>query len=219
MTSFNPNWESYLAKDYAKYIDENTLKYRSDEIDAIEAWLSENPTKYPAEIEIGSNRGRFLLGLARARKDAYFLGIELKSSLVRISNNKLRREGLSHAKVINADARIALPMLFKPQSVDAIYVLFPDPWWKKKHAKRKLLNEEFFALMHSFLKPHGVFVLKTDVLDYFNDVKELIASLPTYKLIEIDDVPHHESWELTTRERHCVKDGTPFYALGALRLA
>lgn len=218
MLAYNPDWETYLQRHYAAHMPETVFKYRSDEIEYIEQWRAQNAIQYPAEVEIGSNRGRFILGLCRARKDYNFVGIELKSSLVRLANNKLKRESLDNGKVINADARLAIPILFEPQSLSAIYVLFPDPWWKKKHAKRKLLDHAFFSLIHHFLKPGGVFVLKTDVLDYFNDVQTLLSGLQEYKPITQDQIPHQELWEQTTRERHCIADATPYYCLGAVRL-
>lgn len=213
MTPINPHWMSLKEEPYAAYIPDEVLKYRSDEIENVRRWSKENTLSTPLEIEIGSNRGRFILGLARARRDCSFLGIELKSSLVRLSNNKLAREGLDNGKVIHADARIAIPMLCKPKSVSAVYVLFPDPWWKKRHARRRLLDETFFDLLHVFLKDHGVFVLMTDVRAYYDHVHAYLAESKNYDIIDNADIPHRDTWELTTRERYCVKDNTPYDTL------
>lgn len=218
MTPMNPNWQTYKTSEFASDIPDDVFQYRSDEIDTILAWREANPIEYPIEVEIGSNRGRFILGLARARRHTHFLGIELKSSLCRLSANKLAREGLTNGKILNADARLAIPILFRPNSLSAIYVLFPDPWWKKRHARRRLLDDSFFLLAHKFLQPNGTFVLKTDVRDYFEAVRDYLAASPLFAIIDNADIPHHESWELTTRERHCVADNTPYDMLAAQKI-
>lgn len=213
MTPINPNWMSLKEEAFAAYIPDEVLKYRSDEIENVRVWSKENTISTPIEIEIGSNRGRFILGLARGRRDCFFLGIELKASLVRLSNNKLKREGLDNGTVINADARIAIPMLCKPKSVSAVYVLFPDPWWKKRHERRRLLDETFFELLHEFLTDDGVFVLMTDVRAYYENVRDYLAQSELFDIIDNADIPHRNTWELTTRERHCIADNTPYDTL------
>ncbi|MBQ1925885.1 MAG: hypothetical protein II767_02270 [Proteobacteria bacterium] len=218
MTPLNPDWQKLKAEPFGAHIPDEILQYRSDEIQRILDWKAQNPIALPAEIEIGSNRGCFLLGLARGRRDTSFLGIELKESLCRISANKLAREGLTNGHVIHADARLALPVLFEPGSVDAIYVLFPDPWWKKRHARRRLLDDSFFEMAHVFLKPGGHFVLKTDVLDYFDAVEEFLKASPCFEFVDIKDVPGNETWTLSTRERHCLEDGLPYKQLAIRNL-
>ncbi len=152
------------------------------------------------------------MGLARKRTTSV-LGIELKESLCRIAVNKLARENLTNGHVIHADAKLAIPILFQPGSLDAIYVLFPDPWWKKRHARRRLLDDSFFEMAHDFLKPGGFFVLKTDVLDYFDAVDEYLQKMPCFERVTLDDVPGHEAWTLSTRERHCLEDNLPYKSL------
>ncbi len=218
MTPLNPDWLELKKEPYGPYIPDEVLQYRSDEIKRIVEWSNENPIPLPAEIEIGSNRGCFLLGLTRGRRDVSFLGIELKESLCKVSARKLEREGLSNGHVIHADARLALPVLFRPNTVDAIYVLFPDPWWKRRHARRRLLDDSFFETAHQFLKPGGYFVLKTDVLDYFEAVEEYLKASPCFEFVDISDVPGHETWTLSTRERHCLEDGLPYKQLAVRNL-
>ena len=218
MTPMNPNWMELKNQPFAAYIPDEILQYRSDEIQRIQEFAQSHELPCPAEVEIGSNRGCFLLGLARGRRDTSFLGIELKESLCRISANKLAREGLTNGHVIHADARLALPVLFEPGSVDAIYVLFPDPWWKKRHARRRLLDDSFFEMAHVFLKPGGHFVLKTDVLDYFDAVEEFLKASPCFEFVDIKDVPGNETWTLSTRERHCLEDGLPYKQLAIRNL-
>ena len=213
MTPLNPQWTELKQQSFAAYIPDEVLKYRSDEIARIMEWKAANPVSLPAGVEIGSNRGCFLLGLARGQREVSCLGIELKSSLCRIASNKLAREGLTNGHVIHADARLAIPVLFEPGTLEAIYVPFPDPWWKKRHARRRLLDDGFFEMAHAFLKPGGHFVLKTDVLDYFDAVDEYLSSLSCFERVEISSVPGSDSWTLSTRERHCLEDVLPYRQL------
>ena len=124
----NPEWTELKKQPFAAWLPDEILQYRSDEIDKILEWGKTNELPLPAEVEIGSNRGCFLMGLARKRTTTV-LGIELKPSLCRVASNNLARENLSNGHVIHADAKLAIPILFKPGTLDAIYVLFPDPWW------------------------------------------------------------------------------------------
>ena len=218
MTPLNPNWTELKKEPFAQYIPDEILQYRSDEIERILAWAKENPISLPAEVEIGSNRGCFLLGLARKRETSV-LGIELKESLCKISARKLANEGLDNGHVIHADAKLALPVLFEPGTLDAIYVLFPDPWWKRRHARRRLLDDSFFEMAHAFLKPGGFFVLKTDVLDYFDAVEEYLKASPCFDLVEITEVPGQDKWTKSTRERHCLEDGLPYKQLAVRNIA
>ena len=207
-------WKVLKNEPFAQFIPDNVLKYRTKEVYTIQNWAKENPVSYPAEIEIGSNRGRFMLGLCRARRDVQFYGIELKTSLCRITTNKLLREGLTNGHILNADARLALPILFKEKSVSAIYVLFPDPWWKERHAKRRIMDDFFFNLARFLLVPGGHIVLKTDVRSYYDTVAEYVDNSEYFERIPIEEVPFSNTWELTTRERHCVADGTPYDNMG-----
>ena len=219
MTPMNPNWTELKKQPFGPYVPDEVLQYRSDEVEEILKWSAQNPIPLPAEVEIGSNRGCFLLGLARGRRDVSFWGIELKAALCRVSANKLAREGLDNGHVIHADAKLAIPILFQPGTLSAIYVLFPDPWWKRRHARRRLLDDGFFEMAHIFLKPGGCFVLKTDVLDYFEAVDEYLQANPCFERIDIADVPGSETWTHSTRERHCLEDNVPYKSLAIRNLA
>src|SRR5690606_38038826 len=93
--------------------------------------------------------------------------------------------------------------------------MFPDPWWKKRHAKRRLVDTDFLAMLGWVLRPGGLFILKTDVARYARHVKECVAANPGFTRVKIDEVPNHDTWEPTTRERHCVADGLPIYTVFA----
>ena len=73
-------------------------------------------------------------------------------------------------------------------------------------------------MAHTFLKPGGCFVLKTDVLDYFDAVDEYLQHLPCFERIAIEDVPSSKVWTLSTRERHCLEDNLAYKSLAIRKL-
>ncbi len=214
----NPNWQDLKALPFGQYINDVVFQYRSDEIHNILEWKKNNPLPSPIEVEIGSNYGKFLLGLARGRREMNFLGIELKSSLVHRFVKRIEREGDTNCKCINADARLAIPVLFEPNSIDAIYVLFPDPWWKKRHASRRLLDDAFFDMAHTFLKLGGMVVVKTDVRPYYETVFEALQKDARYAFIPNDQIPNSDKWDLTNREQHCIENEVPYDMLAIKKL-
>lgn len=215
----DPEWEKLAAQPFGQWIKEGVLKYRSAEI---RSWISqreEDPPKKPAEVEIGTNRGRFLRSLCLGRPDVSFYGIEIKKGLTGVANRRLERSDADNGVVFHGDARVVLPVYFGENSLDAIYVLFPDPWWKKRHAKRRLVDEDFMKLVAWVLRPGGFFILKSDVFRYARHVQRCVVASERFERKKISDVPGHDVWEPTTRERHCLEDGLPVHAVVARRIS
>lgn len=215
MRAVDPQWESLQAR-YGAWIEDGILKYRADEIRRYEAQREATPPTRPAEVEIGSNRGRFLKGLCAGRPQVRFYGVELKRGLCNVAARRLARNGLENGQVIHGDARLVLPVFFGQASLQCVYVLFPDPWWKERHAKRRLLEPEFMRLVHECLEPGGHLVVFTDVAGYARAVHDDLQSLEAlYARVTREEVPGHETWVPTTRERHCVEDGLVVHRLYA----
>jgi tRNA (guanine-N7-)-methyltransferase len=120
----------------------------------------------PVAIEIGPGRGEFLLTSARAAPERNFFAIEHSQSRTREISARLATTGLTNARVVSGDA-VCLVDLFPPASVAAFYVLFPDPWWKRRHEKRRLWTPRFVTGIRRALIPGGTVELVTDVRDYF----------------------------------------------------
>lgn len=120
----------------------------------------------PVAIEIGPGRGEFLLASARADPQRNFFAIEHSASRTREIAARLDKSGIENARVICGDA-VCLIELLPEGSVAAFYVLFPDPWWKRRHKKRLLWTPRFAAGVHRALRRGGTVELVTDVPDYF----------------------------------------------------
>ncbi len=121
----------------------------------------------PVEIEIGFGKGLFLLNASAARSNRNFLGIEKERAYTLFTATRIAKRQRGNVRLISADARWLLKEWIAEASVHALHIYFPDPWWKKRHHKRRLFNEEFAARLVQVLQPCGVLHFATDVKEYF----------------------------------------------------
>lgn len=138
------------------------------------------PSSQRQVIEIGFGNGEATLEIAKAFPDTGFLGIEVHPPGVGHLLNEIRKEGLSNLRVLRHDAVEVVEALAE-NSIDAFHVFFPDPWPKKKHHKRRLLQKEFLLALARALKPGGVFYFATDWEEYAEEVLADLLSLPVYQ--------------------------------------
>ncbi len=131
----------------------------------------------PLEVEIGSGKGLFLRTAAAARAEADFLGIEIVPSYARLAAAGLARRGLNNAVVVIGDAARVLAEVLPDGSAAAVHVYFPDPWWKRRHKKRRVLQETLVRDVARVLRPGGVLHLWTDVREYFDTALGLLAEI------------------------------------------
>ena len=130
----------------------------------------------PLEVEVGSGKGLFLRNAARSRPDVDFLGIEIAHKYARFAAAGLAKAGLPNGRVVSGDAARIFAELIPDASLAAIHVYFPDPWWKKRHRKRRVMNEAFLAHVERALLPGGALHFWTDVEEYFQATLELLAA-------------------------------------------
>ena len=167
----------------------------------------------PWEVEVGSGKGLFLAAAAAALPERNFLGFEIAHKYARYTAARLARRNLPNACVSNADALRFFAELLPEASLSAVHVYFPDPWWKARHKKRRVLNERFLADVVRTLQPGGRLHFWTDVEEYFQSTLELIRRLPA--LAGPFDVPPadpaHELDYRTHFERRTRLNGLPVY--------
>jgi tRNA (guanine-N7-)-methyltransferase len=171
------------------------------------SWEKAFGRQAPLMLEVGFNRGRFITELAHRNPDHNVVGIEIRR---RFGILLARQCGLAddpkNLRVIWGDAKILLPKLFAAGSLSDMFVTFPDPWWKKRHEKRRLVDTQFAAEISEKLQAGGHIWVKSDVAMIADEIKEALISRPELgKLVpfEPDDLP------LTHRERACIKKGLP----------
>jgi len=117
-------------------------------------------------IEIGFGYGEVLLTQAEQNKETAFIGCEVYLAGLAKLMEKISTSNISNILVYQGDGRQLVQSL-KDESIDSIMILFPDPWPKKRHHKRRIINEEFLKLMAKKLKFKGELIIATDHLNYF----------------------------------------------------
>jgi tRNA (guanine-N7-)-methyltransferase len=135
------------------------------------------PPGRAVEVELGCADARFLFERAAADPSRTYVGIEIRAELVSQVNRKARREGLP-VEAVFANANADLPALFSPGSVTRFYVNFPDPWFKKRHHKRRVLTAELVATMSAQLAPGGELFFQSDVFDPALDAMAVLEEEP-----------------------------------------
>ena len=120
----------------------------------------------PRTLEIGFGNGDSLAQMAEAAPDTDFLGIEVHRPGIGHLLQEIERRGLRNVRVMNRDAVEVLEGQIPPASLDRVLLFFPDPWHKKKHHKRRILQPRFIALLARALRPGGHFHMATDWQDY-----------------------------------------------------
>ena len=129
-------------------------------------WVALFGDDHPVELEVGSGKGLFLANAARANPGRNFLGVEISRKYARLAAERLAKQGIANARVWAGDARDVLAP--GPGSEPrAVHVYFPDPWWKKRHKKRRVFNETLLAEIERTLKPGGELHVASDVEEYF----------------------------------------------------
>src|SRR5262249_1630393 len=119
------------------------------------AWDAVFGNDHPVEIEVGFGKGLFLVTTAQAHPEHNFLGIEIVRKYQLFTATRIAKRGVQNVRLAKADARLFLRDLVAAESVHGMHVYFPDPWWKKRHQKRRLFTSEFIEQCARVLKPGG----------------------------------------------------------------
>lgn len=136
-------------------------------------WAALFGARRPLIVELGFGYGAFLLHLARQHPDANVIGVEIANRCLAHVEARIAREGWPNVRVIHSTAETALHHLFEPASVWQVHINFPDPWFKKRHGHRRLMQRDTLDAMVNRLQPGGELYLATDILEY----AELSAAL------------------------------------------
>jgi tRNA (guanine-N7-)-methyltransferase len=165
------------------------------------------------EFDVGCHKGRFLVDMAEAYPDRNFLGIEQQADRVERAQKKIDRRALNNARVILGEGWETL-RTFPPACAGYIHVLFPDPWPKRKHHSRRLVQTDFLKTCAHLLKPGGILRLVTDDADYARFMRNH-ASNVTHLFVPTEE---ERTYPITEFQYKFITDGRPFYEL-LLRLA
>ena len=136
----------------------------------------------PVEIDLGCGDGAFLAALARENPAHNFLGIERLLGRVRSVCRKVARLELKNARVLRMESTYAVANLLPAGSVTAFHLLFPDPWPKRRHHRRRAFTREFLLAIHRALIAGGLFHVATDHADYFRQIEKVIAATDIFAI-------------------------------------
>ena len=176
------------------------------------------------ELEIGPGRGWFLVERAAAEPRAALVGLEIRRKWAAIVDARLAKRGLaSRARVFAEDAAHALPRIVPDACVRRVFLHFPDPWWKKRHAKRLVMKDAFLAQVARLLEPGGELFVQTDVEERAAEYEGLVGLEPRF--VPAGDTPpsprvaDHGYIARSPRERRAIADGLPVHRMRWTRAA
>jgi tRNA (guanine-N7-)-methyltransferase len=144
-----------------------------------------NESNAPIEVDMGSHKGTFLVAMAKMYPHHRFLGVERQASRVERCQKKIERAGLLNAFTVQAEGLAVLRDLGLKAAV--IHVSFPDPWPKRRHWTKRLVNDRFLRDAWNCLEPQGVLRLMTDDAAYFNAMEIAATACDGFVAVEWDD--------------------------------
>jgi tRNA (guanine-N7-)-methyltransferase len=174
-------------------------------------WASVFARAAKLSVEIGCGGGRTVIGMALARPDWNFVGIERAGEYYRILLDRAEKRALPNLRITRTEAAYLIARFFPPACVNEYHIYFPDPWPKKRHHKRRLFSESFCAELRRTLVSGGVLNFATDHQDYYT---ELLPRLRTTLSVSEHPAPWEDAPEgRTNYEVKYVKQGRPIYRL------
>jgi tRNA (guanine-N7-)-methyltransferase len=172
----------------------------------------------PVEMEIGIGKGTFITEQARARPDVNFFGIEWARWFWRYASDRLRRHNCTNARTVRAEALYFLTEFVRDESLSVLHVYFPDPWPKKRHHKRRLIQEPFTRQAERALARGGRLQIVTDHKDYFEQIERVVGA-SGLTVVDYNRPGSAGDGEFvgTNFERKYAREGRPFYAIAAVK--
>jgi tRNA (guanine-N7-)-methyltransferase len=162
----------------------------------------------PLEMDLGCGEGAFLVAMAAKYPERNFLGIERLLGRVRKVCRMVVHHQLTNARLLRIETAYALRYVLPPESVTTAHVLFPDPWPKRHHQSRRLIQDGFMEALHGILVPGGELRVKTDDQPYFLWMEKVFAKAKGYERI---DWPEDAEYPQTNFERRFLAQGLPIY--------
>ena len=175
-------------------------------------WDAAFGSRGPLELEIGCGAGGFALEYARRNPSVRYVAMEWRKKFAREVAHRAGVRGITNLKVIEGDAKLEVPRLFRPGSLAVIHLQFPDPWWKTAHFKRAIVRKDFAAVLLTLLTPGGVFEMRTDVEERAHQMLKILEEVGFHNALGKgvfhpalpEEVP-------STRERRYLQTGEPVY--------
>lgn len=143
----------------------------------------------PIEVDLGSGDGSFLVQAAAANPAIDFLGIERLAGRIRRTHRRITQRGLTNARVLLVETSYAVQRMLPENSVALFHLMFPDPWPKRRHWRRRVVTEDFLAAIHRALTPDGLLRIATDQTSYFCEIERLVAKSARFVITSDSEMP------------------------------
>ena len=194
---------------YAQLLDRYALAYSPHALDFAVAFGRAAPTI----LEIGCGMGETTAAIAQAHPHHNYLGVEVHSPGVGSLLKLIEEKQLANLRIIQHDAVDVVELMIRPESLAGIHIFFPDPWPKKRHQKRRLIQPRFVQLLASRLMPGGYIHLATDWQDYAEQMLDVLASAPLLENTAPGFAPRPDYRPPTKFEQRGLKLGHPVWDL------
>ena len=153
------------------------------------------PSAEQVVLEIGFGMGEATALIARDLPNTGYLAVEVHKPGIGKLMARIEELALSNIRIIEGDAHPIITTMIPDKSVDGVHLFFPDPWPKKRHHKRRIVNTEFLALIHPKIKDGGFFHIATDWVPYAEHIAEVFAASPLFS----GGVVERPEWRPVTR--------------------
>jgi len=171
----------------------------------------------PLQVDLGCGDGSFLCELAHLHQDKNFLGIE--RLVGRVAKACRKASPLDNVRVLNVESSYAVGYLLPEASVETFYLLFPDPWPKRRHQRRRIVRLDFLDSIHRALEDGGSLRIATDQLDYFEKIRVLAENYSGFTIVDPNVDSDRNDLPLTKFERRFSALGAPIYRLALRKIS
>ena len=175
----------------------------------------------PLHIDIGCGKGIFVMQMAELQPDWNFLGLEIREPLVDQALKRRDEAGLTNLHFLFCNVNISFQSLIESlptPSLQRVSIQFPDPWFKKRHQKRRVAQPELVSAIATALPPQGQVILQSDVQEVAEDMVERFSEHPAFHRTTSDWLPQSPFPAQTDRERVTLEKGQPVYRAIFLRV-
>lgn len=186
--------------------------YRVEQLPWPVNWPQVFGREAPLVVEIGFGNGEFLVQMAQRRPGDDFLGVEIALPSLRRAARKVQRAGLTNVRLVQGRAEATLQLLCSPGSVSSVYINFPDPWPKKAHQDRRVVNDQNLSLLASRLMVDAVVSISTDHKDYAEYIEDCLIRSAYFASCFPSSYVHTIPGRIKTKyERLAAEAGRPAY--------
>ncbi|MBJ6725327.1 tRNA (guanosine(46)-N7)-methyltransferase TrmB [Geomesophilobacter sediminis] len=198
--------QSFIQIESPNYLKPEELSSPAD-------WKTVFGNDRPLALEIGCGVGDFILKTALDEPDTNFIAIDFYNKGCWKSCRRLDKHGVSNVRVLRDEARLFVTERIAKGSLSAVYINCPDPWPKKRHRKRRLVNREFVEFMLDYLVPGGDFFFATDFDDYGIDVAQALPGVERLENQFAPDLYRHDfpGYHLSKYMRKFMAEGKQIY--------